>query len=175
MRVIEIELYQFAELSATAKAKAVRKLHDINVSFDWWNCIYEDAEQINLNITGFGLDRSNNCSGSLEYSMNSTIELIFENHGEGCKTVAIAQRYNARWSDLVAKFSDGKDKERVTEENDIEFDDRADELQSEFLENVLSEYADILQREYEHLIGDEAIIETITTNEYEFTSDGELH
>jgi len=74
----------------------------------------------------------------------------------------------------VVKYSDGIDLERVTEDNEQAFDDECDDLENEFKNNLLEEYANILQLECEYLQSEEAIKETIEANEYEFDEDGNL-
>ena len=51
------------------------------------------------------------------------------------------------------------------DELEIFFDDLADELNGYLYQKLMNQY--------EYLISDEAIIETIEANEYEFTEDGE--
>jgi hypothetical protein len=48
------------------------------------------------------------------------------------------------------------------------------ELESEFEADLISEYAHMLQREYDYLTSEEAIRETIEANDYDFTEDGKL-
>jgi hypothetical protein len=175
MRTIELKLFKFSELSEEAQGKALLELNDINVDFNWWECTYEDAKTIGVNISGFDLDRNKHCTGDLQHSLNESTDSILEHHGEDCKTVAIAKRYIAEWADLVEKFSDGISKDKVIESNEYDFDLAANELESEFLKDILSEYANMLQNESEHLMTDEAIKKTIEANEYEFTEDGKQY
>lgn len=53
MRTIETKVYKFDELSNDAKAKAVEKMWDVNVDYEWWDSVYEDAADI---AELFGLD-----------------------------------------------------------------------------------------------------------------------
>jgi hypothetical protein len=62
----------------------------------------------------------------------------------------------------------------VSEDNEQAFDDECDDLENEFKNNLLEEYANILQLECEYLQSEEAIKETIEANEYEFDEDGNL-
>jgi len=57
MRIKETKLYHFDELSEEAKQKAIEGLSDINTDYEWWESTYEDAENIGLKLTSFGLDR----------------------------------------------------------------------------------------------------------------------
>ena len=51
-------------------------------------------------------------------------------------------------------------------------DDDIDDLSDEFLKALLEEYRIILTNEFEWLTSDEAIIDTLRANEYEFNEDG---
>ena len=57
MRYEKIKVYEFNELSEEAKEKAIEKLWNINVDYEWWDCVYDDAENIGLKIKEFDLDR----------------------------------------------------------------------------------------------------------------------
>lgn len=175
MKTISITLYKFEELTKEAQKKAIEKHHDINVNFNWWESTYEDAKTIGLEIEGFDLDRNKHCLGAFIHSPNETTNLILENHGEKCKTVAIAISFRARWADLVSDHSDGIKTDEVSEDKETEFDQLADELENEFKNDLLSEYANILEKESEYLMSQEAIKETLISNEYDFRENGERH
>jgi len=59
-----------------------------------------------------------------------------------------------------------------TDENGMLTDELADFLETEFLKNICNDYKMILQRHYSYLISNDAISETIISNEYEFTENG---
>jgi hypothetical protein len=175
MRTIRIKLYKFSELSESAKQKAIEKFADINVNSDWWDSVYEDAEDIGLKITGFDIDRGSYCKGDfIEYAQDCANKIIAE-HGEVCATYKTASQFLKDYKELVAKFSDGIDIDEVEEDNEYEFDNEADELEEEFRKSILEDYRIMLQNEYEYLTSEAAIIETIEVNEYEFTIDGKMN
>ena len=63
----EHTVYTFNKLSGEAKQHALEQLWDLNVYYDWWGYMYEDAENIGLKITGFDLDRGAYvCGGTLK-------------------------------------------------------------------------------------------------------------
>lgn len=168
-----VEAYKFEELSEKAKEKALQKLSNINLDYQWWNDQYEDAANVGLKITSFGLDRYKEAEGKFLWSATEVADKIMSEHGNQCETYKTAFNFLNERDTLVRKFSDGVNFDVVTEENAYEFDQEADELEEQFLEDLLSDYSDILQKQYEHLYSDEAIIETIEANAYEFTVDGE--
>lgn len=172
MKTVTTTVYTFSELSEEAKQKAIESYRDINLFYEWWESIYEDAKQIGIKITSFDLDRGSYVNAEYLLPFSSVIDKIKENHGQSCETYKIAVQYEKQYNDLVVKYSDGIDTERVSEGNEYEFDQEADELEKEFINDISSEYLSILQNEYEYLWSDEAVIETIEANEYEFTEDG---
>jgi len=145
MRTIQVELYQFNELSEDAKQKAIEQLGDIDY-YDWWSSVYEDAETIGLKITSFDIYHRA-IDGDLTEELPTVVKLIFANHGKTTDTYQLAMRY---------KNKHGEDNEE------------------EFRIALLQEYLSILDEEYNYLTSEEAIIETITVNEYEFAEDGRL-
>jgi len=167
MKTKTIILYQFSELSEKAKQKAIEKLFDINVDFDWWQFTYDDAKQIGLKLQNFDLDRNKHCTGEFVSSALVCSELIMHNHGETCDTYKTAFKFIKDYEDLVTKYSDG-----IGDESD--FDNEADDLEEEFLKSILKDYATILQNECDYLQSEEAIIETIEANDYYFDENGNL-
>jgi len=174
MKTVSINTYKFSELSDEAKQAAIENLYDINVSYDWWENVYYDAKQVGIKITGFDLDRNKHCTGELIESMTECCRLIIANHGEICNTAVTAANYLETYDKLVEKYSDGITLDIVAEDNTWEFDQEADELEEEFLKDILEDYANMLQDEYEYATSEEAIIETIEANDYDFTQDGKI-
>jgi hypothetical protein len=167
------ELYTFDELTEEAQHKAIESLYDINVDYEWWDCVYEDAERAFLKITDFDFAGSY-CHGSLMHGAEDTAVAILTDHGAICETYQTAKQYSADRSALVRKYAEPGNPERVAEGKEWDFDQECDELDAEFLKSILEDYRAILRREYEYLTGEEAIMDTIRANGYEFTADGEL-
>ena len=76
---------------------------------------------------------------------------------------------------MVEKYSDGIKTDEVAEDKDYDFDNDCDILDDEFRVSILEDYRIMLQKQYEYLCSEEAIIETIEANDYEFTEDGKLY
>lgn len=142
----EHTVYDFDELTPDAQAAAIEKLYDINVDFDWWDNVYYDAEQIGLKITEFDTYRGT-IGGHLTEDMGTVCKLILDNHGLTTSTYVLAE----------------KNLHRHGEDNTEQFE-----------KDLLEEYLSILRDDYEYLTSEEAIIETIHANEYEFYEDGRL-
>ena len=154
MKTKTINLYEFNELSTESQEKAINNLSDINVDYDWWDFIYEDAKNIGLEITGFDLGRANYCKGQFIFDPKSVANEIIKQHGQDCETHKTALQY----------LEDSKHANY----------DTIEDINKDFLYPLLEDYRIILQHEYEYLTSKEAIIETIKANEYTFTIDGKL-
>lgn len=161
----EYEVYEFKELSKEAKEKALERFQDINVDYDWWEHIYDDANAIGLKLEGFDLYRRE-ISGELTESIGRVIANIFANHGETCGTYEIAKRYEKKLIPFTVLES--------MEIEDMDNEDEMEELTKEFRKELLQKYLSILQNEYEYLTSEETVVEAIEANEYEFTKDGKL-
>lgn len=170
MKTITINLYQFNELSEEAKQKAVQNLWDINVSFEWWDSTCEDAKNIGLKITSFDLDRNRHAEGHFLLSANEVVQNIFNNHGENCETYKTAQAFMNDWQPVFSSYMDETSENYESRESE----NKLQEIEENFLNDLLDDYSIILQNECEYLQSDEAIIEAIEANEYYFTIDGKL-
>ena len=182
-------LYTFDELPEDIKEKAIEKCYYINIDcgWDWWENVYEDAENIGLKIEAFDIDRGSYVRGKLtDYTLN-VAEKVLKDHGEMTETYKLAEQYiqdrKERTTKLMAEQCQyeseclcvpGYDIEEIEwgyheiDENDYE------EINVEFERALKEEYLSILRREYDYLTSEEAIIETIQANEYEFDEDGNL-
>lgn len=167
MRIKETKVYRFDELSDDAKEHAIDKLCSINVDYEWWDCGFDDAAMVKLKITGFDLDRNRHCAGEFIKYAEDTARAILDQHGESCETYQTAKgfldEYNKEKAEFQSEFGE-------------EYEDSGsyDDLMNEFLRSILEDYSIMLQKQYEYLQSEEAIIETIEANEYEFTEDGKL-
>lgn len=173
MKTVQVNIYKFNELSDEAKQTAIDNLSDINTGYEWWENVYEDAKSIGLEISSFQVDRY--IQGNLLHDMQDVIHLILSNHGEECDTHTLASNFKQQWAELVLKHSDGITLDRVSEDNESDFDNEADELEKGFALALREEYLYMLRKEYEYLTSKAAIQETIEANEYDFTEDGKLY
>ena len=168
MRTVRTKIYSFDELSEKAKNKAIEANRYINVDYGWWESLYEDAAAMGLTITGFDLDRNKHCTGNFELSATEVAANIISNHGEECSTYKTAVAFLNEHNSIFAEYMD----ENCEHYESQEYGDKLADIEGEFLESLLNDYANILQNEYEYLTEDEPVIETIRVNEYEFLEDG---
>ena len=134
--------------------------------------MYWDAEEAGIKITEFDIDRGSYVKGHFLSGAEEAAHKIVDSHGKMCETYKTAKEYLQDRDNLVEKYSDGIKKDEVAGDNEYEFDAECDELDAEFLRSVLEDYRIILSKEHDYLTSEEAIIETIEANEYEFTEDG---
>lgn len=171
MREITVvtKVYKFEELSDKGKEKALENLWDLNVDYEWWEGVYEDAAQIEMDITEFDLDQKRYCNAKIPLPLE-TARLILENHGETCDTYKLAK-----------EFLNGVEKAESSAQNcffevydEYKLEGEIEDLEATFKKVLCKEYASMLQKEYEYLTSKEGILESIESNDYDFTEDGEI-
>jgi len=166
MRVEETKLYKYSELSEDAQEKAREWFREGGVDYEWWDSVYDDAENIGLKITSFDLDRNRHAEGKFILSATEIAANIIRDHGETCETYKTAQDFLDEINSLSMPEDDS--------DEFPEWEDKMLELEDEFKKSLLEDYSIILQHEIEYLNSDEAISETIQANEYEFTDKGRI-
>lgn len=168
MNTRTIKTYSFSELSPEAQEKVIEKLCDINVNFDWWEYIYEDAERIGLKITSFD---DYEATGYFLASAEETAHKIEKEHGQTTETYNAAAEYLKNRDETIEQAERDENGDFVAE---YELDEELDKLDTEFLHFLLEDYRTILNQEYEYLTSRGGIIESIEAYEYEFTEDGKI-
>jgi len=185
MRVETItkELYQFSELSDSAKENAVNECSEFNVMEDWWTYSYEDAEKVDLKISGFDCDRGQSIDLAFIYNPIDTANQIIKDHGPTCETFKLSKVFISEYevlSALIEVFeqlnNDFYDDNFSGEIYDVveKYADQLEFLEDEFLKDLSNEYLSILSQEYDYLTSEDAIIELIDSNGYEFSIDGKF-
>ncbi len=150
-------VYSFDELSDDTKQAVLEKLYDINIDYKWWDSIYEDAKNVGIEITEFEIERSSFCHGNIDDAIETANKILLE-HGKDCETYKTADAFLCDMSHL-----------------DDDDDIAQDETEAEFGRSILEDYRIILQKEFEYLTSEEAIVETIEINEFEFTAAGQIY
>lgn len=181
MEIREYKVYKFDELSDEAKEKAVMKLFDINVDYNWWDCTYDELENRfgdcielqpqypfvdSVRIKAFNLDRHLGAEIVMEIDQVKLFNHFFKDHRH--KKVMIALLKN----DYI--YEDSYDHFTVSG-NAPRIEKLLDDLDLKEIERELSEViASRLQDECDYLMSEDAIIETIKCNDYDFTEDGTI-
>jgi hypothetical protein len=173
MRQKTIMLFTFEELSDKAKIKAVEKLSDINVSYNlWWEYIYDEIENQKMKCNGFDIDGGGTCS--LKWvDAEEVAKSIIENHNKNRETYADATKFLAALKPLQDALKDAEDAESPYEVFDA-INDLIVSTEKFFLCNLEADYLFMLRNEYEYQTSEDAIIETIMANRYEFDEEGNL-
>lgn len=165
MRTVTTEVYSFSELSDKAKQKAIAHYHDINVDYDWWDFIYEDASNVYIEITGFDVGRGQDIQLNFLQHAKDIADEIVKQHGEDCETYKTAKKFLQQWQVQAVTFA-------LTEPCDDEQEDADEQLTEDFKKDIARCYWKTLSEDYSYRLSDEAVIESIEANDYEFTKDG---
>jgi hypothetical protein len=157
MRTLEITAYTFDELSETAKQVALYNNRDINTNYNWWDWTYQDAANFGIDITSFDIYYKNI---TIKFTLDplDVANNILNECGPTSDLYSFADVYRSAYN----KLDDTGD----------DTDEKLEELASVFKHALRREYIGILAREYDYLESDEAVIESLMANMYEFTADG---
>lgn len=170
MRTIAVNIFKFNELNEKAKQNTISNLSDINIDHNWWEFIYEDAENIGLKIMSFDLDRNRHAKGEFILNAPEVAQNILSNHGKECETYKTAESFLEVWQPIFNAYMDEESEKYESSESE----DEMQELEDDFFNSLLEDYSIILQNACDYLQSDESIIDTIEANDYEFTEDGEM-
>ncbi len=147
--VTHVVAYQFDELSDDAKETARDWFRTDYPDYEWWDFTYADAASIGLAISSFDLGHSQEINGHLTLSGRESARAVIENHGCICSTYGTAVHH------LFKRRHSG-----------------FDWCDEGYLNDILEDYWIILRDEYEYLLSDESVDESIRANEYPFTVEG---
>ena len=165
MKTKTYNVYKFDELTKEQKEKAIENLRDINVNYDWWDFIEHDGSEVDLQM--FDIYRGE-CDLHFNIHAISTARAIVKNHGEKCDTYKLSDTFIHEFLPLEKIYDED------TEGDAIENEDKMEELCEQYRKDLSQCYLKMLKAEEEYRYSDEAIIETIQANEYDFTEAGEI-
>jgi hypothetical protein len=164
-------VYKFNELPEAARDKVLDRYAYLNVEHDWWEFTFEDAARVGIKIEEFDIDRGSYCRGKFLWEAPPVADAIIEEHGENCETRKTAEAFIKERDEAVDTAPRDENGDFVDE---YALDRKLNEIEEEFKKSIFEDYRIILQKEYEHLTSEEAIIETIEANDYDFTIDGRI-
>lgn len=170
MKTATVTLFAINELTDEVKSKVLDKFRDINVNDHWWDSIYDDAKEIGLKITSFNLDRNRHAKGKFLLAANEVAQNILNYHGENCETYKTASSFMEDWQPVFNDYIHMDESSKKHESKEVE--EELQEMEDSFLDSLLEDYSIILQKEYEYLMEDKAVEETIIANEYQFLENG---
>ena len=164
MRTIEIKVYKFEELDKQTKEKVIDNYRYINVEHStWYEWIKENFSYLGLEIQEFDLGRGNYAKIYID-NFEDTSKNIIEEFGDSVPIKQTAKNYIDEFNKIQANYKEDEDIWREIGMLDEEY-------QKEYSEDILS----YLRAEYEYQISDQAIIETIEANDYDFTTEGKIY
>lgn len=164
MKTIEIKVYKFDELDKQTKEKVIENYRYINVEdFQWYDWIKDDFNRLGLEIQEFDLGRRNYVKIYIE-NFEDTSNYIIKEFGDSVLIKQTAKNYLKELKEIVSNFKEDEDIDR-------EFEALDENYQHEFEADILS----YLRANYEQDISDEAVIDTIEANDYDFTTDGKIY
>lgn len=164
MKTIEIKVYKFDELDKQTKEKVIDNYRHINVEDTfWYDWIKEDFIRLGLEIRSFDLDRGSFAEIHID-DFEQTSKNIIDEFGDSVLIKQTAKNYLKELEEIVSNFKEDEDVDRELEILDEEY-------QKEYSEDILS----YLRANYESDISDEAVINTIEANDYDFTTNGKIY
>ena len=168
MRTIRTKVYKFNELTTAGKQKAIENFASHNDLQFVWDDTKEDAKTIGLKIISLDDHRPN--KGEFTIAANEVAQNIFNEHGKDCETFKTAEKFMEEWQPVFNDYLD----ETSDKYESRESEDKLVELEDEFLKSLLEDYRIMYNTECEYQNSEEAIIETINANNYEFFENGKL-
>jgi len=194
MRTVRTKVYKFSELTNKAQEKAIEQMRDINTNHAWYQLIIDNFKST---CTSFAVEDvffsgfySQGDGAMFEYSgvnkefINSIIdELKIPTWKKAilkkCASVHATGKHAGHYyhkntcaHSIYIECAEGANRYPNIDNLTNLY---ADEIESEITcmyAQLCTELYNTLEKEYDYLISDAAIKETIISNEYEFTGDG---
>lgn len=196
MKVIETKVYNFSELSPSAKEKAREWYREGAFDYDWWEFIYYDAKTIarlmgieidKIYFSGFWSQGDGACfegkwrardvkrDGVKGYAPQDTelhrIAVIFEELAEKFPESYFGVKhrghyYHENCTEFSCDFGDDTENHKPDDMDTAE--DTMKEAARDFMRWIYRQ----LEKEYDYLNADEQVDKMIEANEYTFTEDG---
>tara|TARA_R100000742_G_C4186970_1_gene20269 strand:+ start:56 stop:550 length:495 start_codon:yes stop_codon:yes gene_type:complete len=164
MKTIEIKVYKFEELDEQTREKVIENYRYINVDDTfWYDWIKDDFYRLGLEIQEFDIGRGNYAKIYID-NFEDTSKNIIKEFGDSVLIKQTAKNYIDEYNKIQANYKEDEDIERELEILDEEYE-------KEYSEDILS----YLRANYEWEITDEAVINTIEANDYDFTTEGKIY
>lgn len=195
MREESVKIYQFNELSDSAKETARDEYRNIGMQYTWWDCAINDVKEIgklmgididSVYFSGFWSQGDGACfTGEYEYKKGSVkavkeyAPLDEELHKIAEYLVSIQKRHfyslytrvshSGRYNHEYCTHFD------ITDHRGVEVPDDTEEALKDALRDYMRWIYKRLESEYEYLTSDAAIDESIEVNQYEFLETGKWY
>lgn len=179
----EYTLFKFSELTDSVKEKVIEKFYDINVDHDWYESSYEyfieQLHEIGLTCEKFYFDLDRNrYIEPVNLEFTDIEKFIKAQVDEKAKKslIEIADLYLTTACFLRHETAIVKSNAHTLEKH-VRLNKTINTLvdsTNQAIDNTLSDFLSQLQKEYDYLTSEEAIIETIEANDYDLLEDGTL-
>lgn len=175
--------------------KAIKKNWDINVDYEWWDCIYDDAKTI-FELIGFSFHDEKQpfyFSGFYSQGDGACIARAYYSYAKGAlKAVVDYVPQDRDLHQIVKALQDLQRKSFYTgtasinhsghyyHERSMTIDSECEKGSfdesdfSELVSNLCNWLYKQLENEHDYLTSEEAILETLQANEYEFDGEGNI-
>ena len=164
MKTIEIKVYKFDELDKQTREKVIENYRYINVDNTfWYDWIKEDFIRLGLEIQGFDIGSGNAVKIYID-NLEETSKSILHEFGDSVLIKQTAKNYINEYEKIQANFKEDEDIEREVEI-----------LDEQYIKEYQEEVITFINTCYDWEISDEAILETIEANEYDFTTEGKIY
>lgn len=154
--------------SEQAKEKAIEWYRNTD-SGDYsssWEYVVSDAKEIGLEVIELSDHRKN--EGRFMLAANEVAQNIFNNHGDTCETYKTAEKFMQEWQPVFNNYMDETHEDYESKESE----EKLNEMEDQFLYDLLEDYRITYNNEIEYQNSDEVIIGNIEANKYEFLKDG---
>lgn len=195
-----VTVYSFNELDESTQAQVLGNMRDINTDYAWWNYTYETMTTVgkmlginidNIYFSGFYSQGDGALfTGSYSYNKGWRKALSSEFGGEWLKVlIAIGETLQAIQAPMFYKLSasvtqsghynhSGCTAFNVYYDGDYLTSEKQEQAETDLIQ-ALREFMDFiycqLEKEYDYLVSDEAVIESIESNDYEFLENGSIY
>lgn len=193
MRIKQITVYEFEELSPEAKRKVIDHFQDINIDYEWWEPELDywkeklseyGFRQPEIYFSGFSSQGDGACFEFRGLDIEKVWTIYKEHnkvkHEEWLKfylqefhhfqTRTINSRYShALTREIACDYYSNREYRHLDKEAK-----RFEEWLESFRLGLCHEIYRNLSDEYNGLTSEEAIVETIKCNDYEFTAEGKV-
>lgn len=163
----EYTVYKYDELPADAQQKARERFREHNDLSYTWDDTKADALNIGLKLAG---TNRGYMKGDFTESAAVCAANVIREHGVDTETYATAALFLLEHGALWTKYRAAEDKDESTRAAE----DAKEDLEQEFLRSLCEDYRIMQERDEEYQNSDEAIIETVRANDYDFTEDGRI-
>ena len=168
MKTIEINVYKFEELDKQTKEKVIENYRYINVEdMNWWEFVqYNLKDFYNIELLEFNLDRGYSVNINIKSELFEVCENIIREKTYFHFILSEAKSYVEKYNEIQSNNKEDEVIEQLVEQLDYE---------SNIEKHIENSILKSLNCEWEYCISDEAVIDTIEANDYDFTINGKIY